>query len=77
VTDTCWADPLSRKERRALADKLASACGQSWRAAEAERLRYRRLRTTELARAEVFTLISIEMSQLHVDVTERAEVATS
>lgn len=55
---TCWADPLSRKERRVLAGKLARACRASFFAREGSDWR--------------------EMADLHLDVTERAEVpATS
>ena len=54
----CWADPLSRKERRELAARLARAG--------------RRFYSTQKAIGA-----AIEMSDLHLDVTERAEVATS
>jgi hypothetical protein len=56
TTDTCWADPLSRAERRILREKLASACKRFW-----------------LTSGPCW----IEMADLHLDVAERAEVATS
>ena len=67
-TFTCWADPLSRKERVALAEKLARACGASWRVREEwasdpdQEQKVRRYVST-----------SVDMADLHMDVTERAE----
>jgi hypothetical protein len=52
----CWADPLSRKERRELREKLARACLWSFYAREGGAW--------------------LEMADLHLDVTERAEVAS-
>ena len=78
MTATCWADPLSRKERRELSTRLARACGRfyqhrtdgmtavdgMWASHDALTIRSR-------------IMASVEMSDLHLDVTERAEVATS
>ena len=75
ITETCWADPLSRKERRVLAEKLAHACGASYRA------RQRGLRANgnrwEVADNEVIRqhiTTSNDLADLHMDVTERAAV---
>lgn len=68
MSETCWADPLTRAERTALARKLARACKRSYGARKG------------LARRGSFDLafgvvaVSAEMSTLHLDVTERAEV---
>lgn len=63
----CWADPLTRGERRKVAGFLSRACGRFYRAAleanTGEAPRYARLSS------------SMEMPDLHLDVTERAEVA--
>lgn len=62
----CWADPLSRKERRVLAGKLARACQRFYNIPVGN------------ARAMHSQIIaSAEMSDLHMDVTERAEVPAS
>lgn len=66
----CWADPLSRTERKTLARKLASACGAAWRA------RTRGLEPGYPPMGE-YVKTSMEMSELHMDVTERAQVAAS
>ena len=72
MSATCWADPLTRKERRELARKLARACGEVWRA------RTRWLGTDEeLRMVSQCILASTDMADLHMDVTERAQVATS
>jgi hypothetical protein len=57
LPDGSWADPLSRKERRMVANLLARACERFFDAREGG--------------------LWIEMADLHLDVTERAEVATS
>jgi hypothetical protein len=72
----CWADPLSRAERDILARTLARACKRFWDAAAPNALRDRsrvpgEYDGTGLALVEA----SAEMSALHLDVTERAEVA--
>lgn len=61
TTDTCWADPLSRKERRILSEKLARACGRFYN-------------TPAGTSAAMYSQIvaSAEMSDLHLDATERA-----
>jgi hypothetical protein len=63
--DGCWADPLTRKERLALAGMLARACNRFY---------------TNPAGGPGATLSQIiasaEMSDLHLDVTERAAVAS-
>lgn len=65
---TCWADPLSRKERITLSRKLARACGEVYRA------RMDFLGTDDDLVIQC-TLTSADMADLHMDVTERAEVA--
>lgn len=69
-----WADPLTRKERRELARKLANAC-RCFSNASAPRKARRGYdpMTGRMARR----LASAEMSDLHQDVTERAKVAAS
>lgn len=61
---TSWADTLSGQERRIVAAKLARAC-KSFFAATLVPGKSR----TSLA---AFSLASAEMSELHLDVTERA-----
>ena len=72
TTGTCWADPLSRDERRVLREKLARACKKFWDASG-------RPRRGPRAATEYRDLVisSAEMSDLHLDVTERAEPAAS
>jgi hypothetical protein len=53
----CWADSLSRKERRLVAEFLARACQRFF----------------DIRHGALW----IEMADLHLDVTERAEVAAS
>jgi hypothetical protein len=73
MTETaCWADPLSRKERTELARKLASSCKRSYDAARFVVARDPQPADIEMMRA--LTIISVEMSSLHLDVTERAAV---
>jgi len=60
ATDTCWADPLSRAERRVLREKMARACWAS-----------------HAASAHGCSAVCTEMQDLHLDVTERAEVPAS
>jgi len=64
TTDTCWADPLSRAERRILAAKLARA---------AKRLYWTRYPVGIFAASGIRA--SIECRDLRLDVTERAAVA--
>lgn len=71
----CWADPLSRAERRALATKLASACKRFYDAAPPSIFRIRKRAMPVDGTA--LLACSNEMAALHLDVTERAEVATS
>lgn len=60
TTSTCWADPLSRRERAELAAKLARSCHLLF------------------AHGGTPQRVAIsEMQELRLDVTERAEVATS
>jgi hypothetical protein len=67
----CWADPLSRAERRLLAEKLARACRLTYGVARVAG------RHDEPVLSLALVKISADMSDLHLDVTERAEVATS
>lgn len=62
-SNTCWADPLSRAERRVLRVKLAHACNKSFR-----------IREDDIRMPFPHFPLWIEMSDLHLDVTERAEV---
>jgi hypothetical protein len=69
VSAGCWADPLSRAERRELAGKLARACHLSHAASIEVTAREGEC---ELARSLVE--VSMDCSSVHLDVTERAEV---
>jgi uncharacterized lipoprotein YmbA len=64
TTDTCWADPLSRKERAELARKLASACQRFYNTPAG---------TSSAMLSQI--VASAEMSDLHLDVTERVAVS--
>jgi hypothetical protein len=68
--ETCWADPLTRKERAELARKLANACKRFYNAPQ----RRRRRDGDPMAERMARRIASAEMSDLHLDVTERAEV---
>jgi hypothetical protein len=70
VTETCWADPLTLPERRELARKLASACKRSYDASRFVVARNPQPADIEMMRA--LTMISLDCSNLHLDVTERA-----
>jgi hypothetical protein len=71
----CWADPLSHEERRLLASALASACKRSWDAAAPKLITRHARNLTEAGNlGNALVQISIEMSNLHMDVTERTEV---
>lgn len=65
-TETCWADSLTRAERRVLREKLTRAC----RAVFAARPNWH-----EDGHPNPWLRTSDEMADLHMDVTERAEVA--
>jgi uncharacterized membrane protein YccC len=71
--DACWADPLSRAERNALAEKLARASKASFwartRDYHPERGRWEDANAHAVAR-HMHT--SAEMRDLHLDVIERA-----
>jgi len=74
MSSECWADPLTRAERYALARKLASASLRFGNAPAPRRRRDGRdPQTGRMARR----LASAEMADLRIDVTERAEVPTS
>lgn len=78
MTDTCWADPLSRKERAELARHLGSACKRFWDAANTRSVIARTHRLTDAGNlGNALVMTSAEMSDLHLDVTERAEVPTT
>lgn len=66
MTDTCWADPLSREERTELAAKLAHASKRFWGG------QYAFIGKADSRRS--YALASAEMQDLYLDVTERAEV---
>ncbi|HZR50155.1 MAG TPA: hypothetical protein VFB06_11605 [Streptosporangiaceae bacterium] len=59
----CWADPLSGAERAELARKLARACS-----------RFCNIPAGTPGAMYSQIVASAEMSDLHLDVTERAEV---
>lgn len=62
TTETaCWADPLSRAERTELARKLARACHRFYNIPAG---------TATAMYSQI--IASAEMSDLHMDVTERA-----
>lgn len=66
TTTACWADPLTRAERSMLAAMLARACQRFYNLpAGNSRAMYSQI------------IASAEMSDLHLDVTERAEVPAS
>lgn len=67
----CWADPLSRKERRELSARLARSCRISYAAGRVSH------RQGDDSLALLLTMTSADMSDLHLDVTERAEVPAS
>lgn len=67
MNETCWADPLTRSERTILARKLARACHSFYGTALQANDRHG---SPESVRA--WTITSAEMSDLHLDVTERA-----
>ena len=71
----CWADQIPLAGRRVLAAMLARACKRSYDAAQFVVARNPQPADIEVMRA--LTIISAEMSDLHLDVTERAEVAAS
>ena len=74
MTDTCWADPLTRAERWALSKKLSNACQRFYHAPEPRR----RNRTGDPMTGRMARrMASAEMGDLHLDVTERAEVPAS
>jgi hypothetical protein len=79
VTAACWADPLSRTERRVLAEKLARACKRLYHNRNFPLPSHVRGEScmADARRAGSYISASAEMSDLHLDVTERAEVATS
>lgn len=60
---TCWADPLSRKERRLVGEFLARACKRFYNTPAG---------TSGAMHSQI--VASAEMADLHLDVTERAEV---
>jgi hypothetical protein len=68
TTNTCWADPLTAAERRLVAVKLANACHRLWEAGYAPAVGSDR---------PYWHHASHEMQDLHLDVTERAEVPAS
>ena len=72
MPDTCWADPLSRAERRELARKLARACTRFYATRDATGLTGFLNADTAITISR--TMASAEMSELHLDVTERAAV---
>ena len=71
TTETCWADPLSARERAELARKLSNACKRFYWAPAPRRAQDPM--TARMARR----MASAEMGDLHLDVTERAEVPAS
>lgn len=71
----CWADPLTRAERRQLADMLARWCRRFYHAAEPQAVS-RRAHGAEITHLRCRLMnCSTEMGSLRIDVTEGAEVA--
>jgi hypothetical protein len=66
LPDGSWADPLTRKERRTVAELLARACHRFYNTPAG---------TPGAMLSQI--IASAEMSDLHLDVTERAKVAAS
>lgn len=64
TTTTCWADPLTIRERAVLARSLARSCQ-----------RFYNVPALSLGAMHSQIIASAECSDLHLDVTERAEVA--
>lgn len=64
----CWADPLTRTERRELAAKLARACRLFHSGSRVAG------RSGDAKASLAMTLTSAEMANLHTDVTRRAGV---
>lgn len=79
MNETRWADPLTRAERAALARKLANACKRFYDEVQVMSLQSPSYCFTdhEIATAHGLVAASAEMSGLHLDVTERAEVPAS
>jgi hypothetical protein len=78
LADGSWADPLTRKERRKLADLLATTSREFWEAAAHRPARARTHSPNEYGDlVGALVRASKEMGDLHLDVTERAKVATS
>jgi hypothetical protein len=78
LPDGSWADPLSRSERRKLADLLARNSREFWEAAAPRPLRSRTRGDNEYGDlGNALVRASKEMGDLHMDVTERARVAAS
>lgn len=74
----CWADPLTRAERRALARLLARNCMRFWDAADPRLVNRHARNLNDTGKLGIaLAQCSAEMSDLHLDVTERAEVAAS
>jgi hypothetical protein len=66
TTDTCWADPLTRMERKELRLKLARACQRFYNTPAGN------------SKAMLSQIVaSAEMADLHLDVTERTEVPSA
>lgn len=63
TTPACWADPLTRDERRKVAEFLARACSRFYNTPAG---------TPGAMLSQI--IASAEMSDLHLDVTERAEL---
>ena len=76
MTADCWADPLTRFERSELAVKLAHACKRFYAAARVARRAPGRDELVALMSGRdefvAFMSASADMSDLHLDVTERA-----
>lgn len=78
LPDGSWADPLSRKERRVLREKLARAAKASfWARTTSYRPEAGRWEDANACAVARHMHTSAEMSDLHLDVTERAKVTQS
>lgn len=76
TTDTCWADPLSRRERAELARMLSRHCAAFFKAGAPRLIRVRAgaKGAAALWLGDALTATYREMADLYRDVTERAEV---
>jgi hypothetical protein len=76
ATGTCWTDPLSRMERKELRLMLSRHCHRFWDAAWPAH-DPAALLAIPADLGDSLLQTAAEMADLHLDVTERAEVPAS